>query len=103
MVTLDTEFCEGESHHGSQKVANQWEEVASTYSPNNPMAGDDLGAAAARRQGQLADNLYPFKLVGQRFPVGAELINRSMMTVPSDWAVTVLVREVSSIRYPDLG
>ncbi|WWC65105.1 uncharacterized protein I303_107719 [Kwoniella dejecticola CBS 10117] len=47
-VTLDLEFCD---------------EVASTYSPNNPMAGDDIGAAAARRQGQLADSLYPFKLV----------------------------------------
>ncbi|WRT70644.1 uncharacterized protein IL334_007642 [Kwoniella shivajii] len=47
-VTLDSEFCD---------------EVASTYSPNNPMAGDDIGAAAARRQGVLADNLYPFKLV----------------------------------------
>ncbi|KAK8850475.1 hypothetical protein IAR55_004393 [Kwoniella newhampshirensis] len=47
-VTLDLEFCE---------------EVASTYSPNNPMAGDDIGATAARRQGDLADNLYPFKLV----------------------------------------
>ncbi|WWD20657.1 hypothetical protein CI109_105133 [Kwoniella shandongensis] len=47
-VTLDLEFCD---------------EVASTYSPNNPMAGDDIGAAAARRQGELADNLYPFKLV----------------------------------------
>ncbi|KAK6906657.1 hypothetical protein I203_100644 [Kwoniella mangroviensis CBS 8507] len=47
-VTLDLEFCD---------------EVASTYSPNNPMAGDDIGAAAARRQGPLADSLYPFKLV----------------------------------------
>jgi len=27
------------------------------------MAGDDIGAAAARRQEGLADNLYPFKLV----------------------------------------
>ncbi|WVQ86046.1 hypothetical protein IAT38_008214 [Cryptococcus sp. DSM 104549] len=47
-VTLDLEFCD---------------EVASTYSPNNPMAGEDIGAAAARRQGELADSLYPFKLV----------------------------------------
>jgi len=48
LVTLDLENCE---------------EVASTYSPNNPMAGDDIGAGAARRQGELAENLYPFKLV----------------------------------------
>ncbi|RXK40622.1 hypothetical protein M231_02077 [Tremella mesenterica] len=48
MVTLDLEYCE---------------EVASTYSPNNPQAGDDIGAMAARRQGELAENLYPFKLV----------------------------------------
>ena len=48
MVTLDLDFCE---------------EVASTYSPKNPMAGQDIGAAAARRQGPLADDLYPFKLV----------------------------------------
>lgn len=48
MVTLDLEYCE---------------EVASTYSPNNPMAGDDIGTAAARRQGEMAENLYPFKLV----------------------------------------
>jgi len=27
------------------------------------MAGDDIGAGAARRQGELAENLYPFKLV----------------------------------------
>lgn len=27
------------------------------------MAGDDLGTLAARRQGELANNLYPFKLV----------------------------------------
>ncbi|OCF45693.1 hypothetical protein I317_00596 [Kwoniella heveanensis CBS 569] len=47
-VTLDLEFCD---------------EVASTYSPNNPMAGDDIGALAAKRQGELADTLYPFKLV----------------------------------------
>ncbi|WVR08584.1 hypothetical protein IAU60_005639 [Kwoniella sp. DSM 27419] len=47
-VTLDLEDCE---------------EVASTYSPNNPMAGADIGALAAKRQGDLADNLYPFKLV----------------------------------------
>lgn len=38
-------------------------EVASTYSPNNPAARDDLGTMAAQRQGELADNLYPFKLV----------------------------------------
>lgn len=48
LVTLDLENCE---------------EVASTCSPNNPMAGDDIGAGAARRQGELAENLYPFKLV----------------------------------------
>ena len=40
-------------------------EVASTFSPTNPMAGDDLGAAAARRQGELAQNLYPFKLASR--------------------------------------
>lgn len=27
------------------------------------MAGGDIGAEAARRQGELAENLYPFKLV----------------------------------------
>ncbi|ORX41083.1 hypothetical protein BD324DRAFT_678476 [Kockovaella imperatae] len=48
VVVLDLEYCE---------------EVASTYSPNNPMAGDDIGAIAARRQGALAEHLYPFKLV----------------------------------------
>ena len=48
MVTLDLDFCE---------------EVSSTYSPKNPMAGQDIGAAAAKRQGPLADDLYPFKLV----------------------------------------
>lgn len=39
-------------------------EVASTYSLNNPMAGEDISTLAAKRQGALADNLYPFKLVG---------------------------------------
>jgi hypothetical protein len=48
MVTLDLEYCE---------------EVASTSSPNNPAARDDLGTMAAQRQANLADNLYPFKLV----------------------------------------
>ena len=48
MVTLDLEYCE---------------EVASTSSPNNPAARDDLGTMAAHRQANLADNLYPFKLV----------------------------------------
>jgi hypothetical protein len=48
MVTLDLEYCE---------------EVASTSSPNNPAARDDLGTMAAQRQSNLADNLYPFKLV----------------------------------------
>ncbi|KAL7422817.1 hypothetical protein Q5752_002113 [Cryptotrichosporon argae] len=47
MVTLDLDYCE---------------EVASTYSPSHPAAGDDIGARAARDQG-LADGLYPFKLV----------------------------------------
>lgn len=37
--------------------------MASTYSPNNPAARDDLGTIAAQRQGDLAENLYPFKLV----------------------------------------
>jgi hypothetical protein len=48
MVTLDLEYCE---------------EVASTSSPNNPAARDDLGTMAAQRQANLADSLYPFKLV----------------------------------------
>jgi hypothetical protein len=48
MVTLDLEYCE---------------EVASTSSPNNPAARDDLGTMAAQRQSNLADSLYPFKLV----------------------------------------
>ncbi|KAK4686714.1 hypothetical protein P7C73_g3410, partial [Tremellales sp. Uapishka_1] len=47
-VTLDLEFCE---------------EVASTYSPNNPAVGNDIGAVAARRQGEIAENLYPFQMV----------------------------------------
>jgi hypothetical protein len=38
------------------------------------MAGGDLGAAAARRQGDLAENLYPFKLVsGAVFDGSVEL------------------------------
>jgi hypothetical protein len=48
MVTLDLEYCD---------------EVASTSSPNNPAARDDLGTMAALRQGNMAENLYPFKLV----------------------------------------
>lgn len=61
MVTLDLEYCE---------------EVASTYSPNNPMVGDDIGAAAARRQGELVENLYPFKLVSLAFlsPIGRRVL-----------------------------
>lgn len=38
-------------------------EVTSTYSPSNPMADLDIGALIARKQGNLADLLYPFKLV----------------------------------------
>ena len=39
------------------------EEVASTYTPNHHLLDDDVGAMAARRQGDLAGNLFPFKLV----------------------------------------
>ena len=39
------------------------EEVASTYTPNHHLLDDDVGAIAARRQGDLAGNLFPFKLV----------------------------------------
>lgn len=38
-------------------------EVHSSYSPNHPAAENDFGAIAARRQGELASVLCPFKLV----------------------------------------
>lgn len=41
-------------------------EVASTYTPNHHLLDDDLGAIAARRQGDLAENLFPFKLVSEK-------------------------------------
>ena len=76
MVTLDLENCD---------------EVASTYSPNNPMAGGDIGAAAARRQGEVAENLYPFKLVSLLSDpaVGRLTVDRCMMMGPNVWGVTV--------------
>ncbi|WVN89721.1 uncharacterized protein L203_104951 [Cryptococcus depauperatus CBS 7841] len=74
-VTLDLEYCD---------------EVASTYSPNNPMAGDDIGAAAAKRQGSMADSLYPFKLVSTQFKATNADVIRCTMMVLSDLHVTVL-------------
>lgn len=62
-VTLDLEFCDGKLSYRLHENAHGPIEVASTYSPNHPMAGEDIGALAAKRQGALADSLYPFKLV----------------------------------------
>lgn len=62
-VTLDLEFCDGKLSYPLHENAHGPIEVASTYSPNHPMAGEDIGALAAKRQGALADSLYPFKLV----------------------------------------
>lgn len=64
---LDMEFCEG-VYGLYEATKTVWEtdgraEVASSPSPMNPIAGGDIGAAAAFRQEGLAEMLYPFKLV----------------------------------------
>lgn len=93
-VTLDLEFCDGRLLYPQDKNKNAHGpiEVASTYSPNNPMAGEDIGTLAAKRQGALADNLYPYKLVGHIVMYHIQTLtvrgDRSTMTVLKDLLVT---------------
>ncbi|TYJ54390.1 hypothetical protein B9479_004978 [Cryptococcus floricola] len=81
-VTLDLENCD---------------EVASTYSPNNPMAKKDLGAAAARRQGKLADNLYPFKLASRLCSIARDRVRwvNAIWTVLEHTRAPTLDRDMS--------
>jgi hypothetical protein len=67
------------------------------------MAGGDIGAAAARRQGDLAENLYPFKLVSRAgLDVSKELadLERSMTMGQSVWDAIALEREVRDLCPP---
>jgi hypothetical protein len=45
-------------------------EVSSMYSPTHPLAGDDIGAVAARGFRELAEVLHPFKLVSRTMTHG---------------------------------
>jgi hypothetical protein len=64
------------------------------------MAGGDIGAAAARRQGDLAENLYPFKLVSSAgLDESTKLADseRCMTMGQSVWDVIALEREVRDL------